>query len=246
MPEGDTIWRAAAALRPRLVGKPVLEAWPERMRRLEGASVTAVEANGKHLLIRFDCGLVLHTHMRMTGSWHLYRQGERWLKPAGLARVVLKNADTVAVLFSAPVVELLRERELDLGHLGPDILAPEFDAQAVVARARRTDRRTLGETLLDQRVVAGIGNIYRCESLWRLGLDPMAELASVDDGQLRDAFEEARILMRAALTGRVSHAVHGRGGRPCRRCQGPIRVVNHGDPPRLLYYCPTCQQPGLR
>ena len=246
MPEGDTIWRAAAALRPRLVGKPVAEAWPEAMRRLEGACVTAVEANGKHLLIRFDSGLVLHTHMRMTGSWHLYRPGERWRKPAGLARVVLKNADTVAVLFSAPVVELLRERDLDLGHLGPDILGPTFPIDEAADRARRSGRRTLGEVLLDQRVVAGIGNIYRCESLWRLRLDPLANLASVPDDQLQAAFTEARALMQAALRGRVPHAVHGRTGRACPRCQGRIRVTNLGDPPRLLYYCPTCQQPGLR
>ena len=269
MPEGDTIWRTANALRPRLVGKPLLGVSPEAFQKLEGTTVTAVEANGKHLLIRFDSGLVLHTHMRMTGAWHLYRPGEAWRKPAGLAKIVLNNEDTVAVLFSAPVVELVREREAvrDLAHLGPDILsggtsplsavlgeasarptplAPELDLDEVLRRARASVRKTLGELLLDQRVAAGIGNIYRCESLWRLRLDPWKPPAELSDKELGKVYREARRMMQDALRGRFRAAVHGKTGRSCPRCEGRIACRHQGDPPRFVYYCPTCQRVALR
>ena len=248
MPEGDTIWRTANALRPRLVGKRLLEVTPEPFRRLEGTTVTAIETNGKHLLIHFDSGLVLHTHMRMTGAWHLYRPGESWRKPAGLAKIVLNTEDTVAVLFSAPVVELVREREAvrDLAHLGPDILAPELDLDEVLRRARASDRRALGELLLDQRVCAGIGNIYRCESLWRLRLDPWRPPADLSDDELGKVYREARRMMQDALRGRFRAAVHGRTGRSCPRCEGRIACRHQGDPPRFVYFCPTCQRVGLQ
>jgi endonuclease VIII len=248
LPEGDTIWRTANALRPRLVGKQLLEVTPEPFRRLEGTTVTAVEANGKHLLIRFDSGLVLHTHMRMTGAWHLYRPGESWRKPARLARIVLNNQDTVAVLFSAPVVELVREREAvrNLAHLGPDILAPELDLAEVLSRARASARPTLGELLLDQRVAAGIGNIYRCESLWRLRLDPWRPPTELSDEELAKVYGEARRMMEDALRGRFRPAVHGKTGRSCPRCDGRIACRHQGDPPRFVYFCPTCQTVALR
>jgi endonuclease VIII len=248
LPEGDTIWRTANALRPRLVGKRLLEVTPEAFHKLEGATVTAVETNGKHLLIRFDSGLVLHSHMRMTGAWHLYRPGEAWRKPARLAKIVLSNEDTVAVLFSAPVVELVREREAfrDLAHLGPDILAPELDLDEVLRRARTNDRKALGELLLDQRVCAGIGNIYRCESLWRLRLDPWRPPAELSDEELGKLYQEARRMMHDALHGRFRPAVHGKTGRGCPRCDGRIACRHQGDPPRFVYYCPTCQGAVLR
>ena len=248
MPEGDTIWRTANALRPRLTGKRLTEVSPERFRRLEGATVTAVEANGKHLLIRFDSGLVLHSHMRMTGAWHLYRPGEAWRKPARLARVVLGNSDTVAVLFSAPVVELLRDEEAarDLSHLGPDILAPELDLAAILRRARASERQALGELLLDQRVAAGIGNIYKCESLWRLRLDPWRPAADLSDEELGKVYREARSLMLAALHSRFRPTVHGKTGRSCPRCLGRIACRSQGQPTRFTYHCPTCQQVTLR
>ncbi len=204
--------------------------------RLEGATVTAVEANGKHLLIHFDSGLVLHTHMRMTGAWHIYRPGELWRKPARLAKVVLNNADTVAVLFDAPVVELRREREAtrDLAHLGPDILASELDLADVLRRARAASRQALGELLLNQRVAAGIGNIYKCETLWRLRLSPWQPASELTDTQLGAIYREARSLMLAALRGRVPHSVHGRAGRSCPRCSARIACRNQGDPPLHL------------
>ncbi len=140
MPEGDTIWRTADQLRPRLAGKRLTRAAPEKFQRLVGSTVTDVSPNGKHLLVHFDNGLVLHSHMRMTGSWHVYRPGEPWRRPAPLAKVVLENEDTVAVLFDAPVVELRREKVLahDLAHLGPDILAAELDLDEIVKRARNS------------------------------------------------------------------------------------------------------------
>lgn len=248
MPEGDTIWRAANALGPRLAGKRLTEASPPRFGRLVGSTVTAVEARGKHLLIHFDSGLVLHSHMRMTGSWHIYRPGERWRQRAGLARVVLGNADTIAVLFNAPVVELLRERELerDLSRLGPDILASELDLEEIVGRARGAERQALGELLLDQRVSAGIGNIYKCESLWRLRLDPWQPAAELSDEALGAVYLAAREMMLGGLRGRPPHAVHGRAGRSCPRCSGRVACRNQGSPPRFTYYCPTCQRAGLR
>ncbi|MDQ6691796.1 MAG: Fpg/Nei family DNA glycosylase [Candidatus Dormibacteraeota bacterium] len=246
MPEGDTIWRAANALRPRLRGKQILSAEPDRFASLLGKVVTEVEANGKHLLIRFEGGLVLHTHMRMTGSWHLYRPGETWRRPARQAKVALANEDTVAVLFNAPVVELVRERELRLDHLGPDILAPDLDLQEVARRARRSSRTELGDVLLDQTVAAGIGNIYKCETMWRLRLNPWSAVAGLSDESLLRVYGEARRLMLVALRGRVPHAVHGRAGRGCPSCNSRIAIRNQGDPPRLTYFCPTCQRPGLR
>jgi endonuclease VIII len=276
LPEGDTIWRTANALRPRLVGKRLLEVSPEPFHRLEGATVTAVETNGKHLLIRFDSGLVLHSHMRMTGAWHLYRPGEAWRKPVRLAKIVLINEDTVAVLFSAPVVELVREREAvrDLAHLGPDIrsggtsplsavlgeasapptplsggtspLSLELDLDEVLRRARASDRKTLGELLLDQRVCAGIGNIYRCESLWRLRLDPWRSPVELSDEELGRVYREARRMMQDGLRGRFRPAVHGKTGRSCPRCDGRIACRHQGDPPRFVYFCPTCQGVALQ
>lgn len=248
MPEGDTIRRTAAALRPRLVGKPLTEARPAAFARLAGDTVTAVEANGKHLLIRFASGLVLHSHMRMTGAWHLYRPGERWWKPEHLARVVLATDDTVAVLFSAPTVELLRAKEEApaLSHLGPDILADPLDLAEIIRRARASPKQALGELLLDQRVAAGIGNIHRCETLWRQRLDPWLPAGELTDARLEEVFLDARRGLQAGLKGVVRAAVHGRAGRSCPRCASRVGCRRQGDPARLTYWCPTCQRPELR
>lgn len=253
MPEGDTIWRTAAALRPRLAGRQVTRAQPERLRRLEGTTVTAVDAVGKHLLVRFDNGLSLHTHMRMTGAWHLYQPGERWRKPEHLARAVLEVEGAVAVLFNAPVVELRATDREGLDHLGPDLLDDSVDLDRVVRRARSLPAdRALGELLLDQRVAAGIGNVYKCESLWWLRLDPWAPQSAVSDAELRDLYATARDALRSNLgtfdrrfPGYGRGAVHGRGGRPCPRCGTPVSVRAQGEQGRLTYWCPSCQRgPG--
>src|ERR671936_489156 len=168
MPEGDTIYRTAEALRRRLVGKAVVEARPRDLARLAGSKVTAVEPVGKHLLVRFSSGLVLHSHMRMNGTWHIYMPGQRWLKPERLARAVLAT----------------------------DLLADDFDLALVVSRARGSPAPTLGELLLDQKVAAGIGNVFKCEALWWLRLDPWLPPERLDDTRLAELYRVARDFMR--------------------------------------------------
>ena len=204
----------------------------------------SVEPNGKHLLMRFEGGIALHSHMRMTGSWHLYRPGERWRQPAWRATAVLSFHDVVAVCFAAPVMELVRDAQAPVAHLGPDILADPFDLDAVVERARRSEALTLGELLLEQRVCAGIGNIYKCEALWALELNAWMRPANLDDDRLRRLYLTARDLMRRNIVtpiARQRHAVHGRGGRPCPRCGTPIKIRVQGQQARLTYFCPRCQ-----
>jgi endonuclease-8 len=258
LPEGDTIWRTAAALRGQIAGKVVSDARPASIARLKGRRVESVEPKGKHLVMQFDGGLALHSHMRMTGAWHLYRVGERWRQPERRATAVLSFGDVVAVCFAAPVMELVRDARQPVAHLGPDILVDPFDLDEVIRRARRSDVPTLGELLLEQRVCAGTGNIYKCVSLWAHRLDPWMHPAELDDGRLRRLYDTARDMMRRNLVtpiARQRHAVHGRGGRPCPRCGTPIRILAQGYQARLTYFCPRCQgvgpapnatRPGLR
>ncbi|MGH7763458.1 MAG: Fpg/Nei family DNA glycosylase [Candidatus Dormibacteraceae bacterium] len=249
MPEGDTIWRTAAALRAGLEGKRVTAARPDALRRLAGSTVTAVEPVGKHLLIRFDTGLALHSHMRMRGVWHLYRPGERWRRPDWQLRAMLETEETVAVCFGAPIVELVRNTAGSVRHLGPDILADDWAVAEVVARARTFGSVPIGELLLDQRVAAGIGNVYRCETLWHRRVNPWTSTALLTDDELAPLFETARQAMRANLRGGFERrfpgygrgAVHGRGRRPCPRCGTPIRVRAQGEHARHTYWCPICQ-----
>jgi endonuclease-8 len=263
VPEGDTIFRTAASLRTWLGDRELTGARstspsvPAHV--LVGDRVADVEARGKHLLIRFASGRVLHTHMRMTGSWHVYRAGERWKRPAGGARVVLEAGDRVAVCFDAPVVELLAARmeavHPALQELGPDILREPFDPTEVVRRARtRLPGTPVGEILLDQRVVAGIGNVYRSECLFLAGLAPDTPLSVVPGDRLLLAVGEAARLMRANAgpaagarrdvgLGPGRHWVYGRQGRPCRRCGAAVRVARIGRQARTAYWCPSCQPP---
>lgn len=247
MPEGDTIWRTAAALRNRLDGRLIRVARPQHsLGRLAGHRVVAVEPVGKHLFIRFDNGLSLHSHMRMDGAWHLYAPGERWRKPEHLARAVLETEDTVAVCFLAPVIELVAS-DAAVAHLGPDVLSPDFDVDLAVRRARQGESETLGEMLLDQRVCAGIGNIHKCNALWERCLDPWLPVRDVDDATLRALLLTARDRMRrtAAQRGFTRQpGVHGRGGRPCPRCGTLISVRSQGVQGRPTYWCARCQGPG--
>ena len=250
MPEGDTIWRAAAMLRDALAGKQVKQARPDGLRRLMGATVTAVEPTGKHLVIRFDNGYALHSHMRMRGVWQVYRPGERWHRPEWQLKAMLETDDTVAVCFNAPVVELVRNVAERIGHLGPDILADDWNADEVVARARQLNETAIGEVLLDQRVTAGIGNVYRCEALWDRRTNPWTKTIALSDEQLKALFEAARTAMRANLStntyrrsfpGYGRGAVHGRRGRPCPRCGTLIQSRGMGENPRIVYWCSSCQ-----
>ena len=265
MPEGDTIFRTAQVLRAALLGRrltaaraqpqPGLRSVPD-LSRLTGAAVATVEARGKHLLIGFDSGLTLRTHLRMKGSWHRYRPGEPWRRSARSATVVLETAESVAVAFDTPVAELLTDAELRrsraLTTLGPDLLSRSFEADEALRRLRERDGEALGNALLDQRAVAGIGNVYKSEVAFLEGLDPWAPVAAFDDGDLLNALRTARRLLQANTRGgaRVTTGspvqgqglwVYGRVGRPCRRCGTPVKAGRQGELARLTYWCPRCQ-----
>ena len=260
MPEGDTIHRAAAALRRGLLGRELTRVEMPRQRPplpAVGATIQRIEARGKHLLIGSSDGLIVHTHQRMTGSWHLYRPGERWRKGAGAARVVLGVESATAVCFSAPVVEVLDDRSLrrhpTLRALGPDLCDPTADIEEAVARLGRLvdGERSIGEALLDQRVACGMGNVYRCDVLFLHGLHPATPVRAVDAPTRRSLLATSAELLRANLDSRMRTTVpgggpgalwvHGRAGEPCRRCGTPILVDRLGEHARYVYWCPSCQ-----
>jgi endonuclease VIII len=269
MPEGDTLFRTAAGLRPYLVGRTVTAARASgpgavpQVGRIIGREITGVESLGKNLLIRFDNGLEIRTHLRMNGSWHRYRPGERWRRPPGRARLVIEVPGAVAVCFDAPVVELLEVRAESLhpalGQLGPDLLAAEFDVDEAVRRLRDPSRAAvaIGQALLDQRALAGIGNVYKNEALWIERVSPFVPVRALDDQTLERLVGTARrlLLINADRTHRVERVttggarpapgplyVYGRTGRPCSRCGAAIVRAQQGtDIPRTTYWCPTCQ-----
>jgi endonuclease-8 len=219
--------------------------------RVVGATITAVEAMGKNLLVRFDNGLELRTHLRMNGSWHRYRPGERWRRPPARARLVLEVPGAVAVCFDAPVVELFEQRaeslHPSLGRLGPDLLTDDFDVDEALRRLRAPERAeiTISQALLDQRALAGIGNIWRNETLHAEQVSPVALVRDLDDPTLRRLIATARRLLRSSVgtaPGRARLAVYRRTGRPCRRCGTAIRSAPmRADLPRTTYWCPRCQ-----
>ena len=262
MPEGDTIWRAARALDAALAGRTLtgfsssLPAVVATARRfgLVGRPVAGVEAKGKHLLVRFGGGTVLHTHQGMTGSWHLYRRGSRWRQAPHLARVVLEAGEIVAVCFRAPRVELLPAAEAArhevLVRLGPDVMAEGFDAAEARARLRAAGDLPIGAALLDQSRVAGVGNVYKSEALFLCGLSPFTPASRLDDRALDRLVATARRQMRRnldAVSRRTTHLaaarhwVYRRSGQPCLRCGATIERRVQGDPPRSTYFCPRCQ-----
>jgi endonuclease VIII len=247
IPEGDTIRRTATTLQKWLVGREVTAAASTKVaaERLVGDEIEQIEARGKHLLIRFAGGLTLHTHMRMTGSWHVYRAGERWRQPRHLARVVLESGDRVAVCFSAPVIELLPTqaewRHPMMAGLGPDILKATVDLDEIRHRAAgQPADRPIGDLLLDQRVVAGIGNIWRSEALFESQVHPSTPQRRVAVAQVVQV--AARLMQAHARMGaRYNPAVYKRTGRPCRRCGTPIKSSPIGEHARTAYWCPRCQ-----
>ena len=257
MPEGDTLFRTAQGLRPYLVGRDILSARAQgpgpvpQIQRVVGKRVDAVEAQGKNLLIRFDGGLELRTHLRMNGSWHRYRPGERWRRPPGRARLVLEVDGAVAVCFDAPVVELFETRaeqlHPSLSRLGPDLLSPDFDAAEAHRRLRAPERRemSISEALLDQRALAGIGNIWRNETLFAERVDPFIPVGEVDEATLDRLIATARRLLNDSVRmppGRSPMRVYRRTGRPCPRCGTAIRSAPlSAEIPRTTYWCPTCQ-----
>ena len=272
MPEGDTIFRAAQTLHRTLAGRIVEHfesVLPQLMRvdhdrPIAGRTIEAVSARGKHLLMAFSGDLILHTHMRMNGAWHVYRTGVRWRRPARDMRVLVATAEVVAVGFNVPVAEFLAPRDLrrhrDLGTLGPDLLDASFDPREVGRRIRACARGAIGDVLLNQRVIAGIGNVLKCEILFLSGIDPFTPVGALSDAALDRTIAVARELMamnvhadrlngrttygratRGSLDPRARLWVYGRGGLPCRKCGTAIQSRKTGLDARLTYWCPQCQ-----
>jgi len=304
MPEGDTIFRAARTLHRALAGRVVTRfdtAYAPLARvhddtPITGRTIEAVEAHGKHLVMRFsgdvttsdatlsrlasggpesarlqfaDAGrvggawrgpLALRTHMRMHGSWHIYRPGERWQRPPREMRVLVGTADFVAVGFNVPDAEFEAASHVGtrdaIARLGPDLLARNFDAAEAVRRLQDRGALTIAEALLDQRALAGIGNVFKSEVLFEGGVEPFAPVATLAADRLSALVDIARRQLAANVggasrghgrrtTGRLAPAeglwVYGRGGRPCRRCGTPISFAKQGVGARSTYWCPTCQ-----
>ncbi len=262
MPEGDTIHRTATALRTALVGKPTVSFSAPRLlgpAPTAGRTIERVESHGKHLEIVWDDGLTLHTHMRMTGSWHLYRIGERWRKRTDQLRVSIEVTDWVAVCFNAPVVETYRQfdrhRHPGFGRLGPDLCTPNADLRECVDRMLDyVDKDTpISEVLLDQHIACGVGNVYRAEVLWAVELSPFTPVGALAVTDAEQIINAAARMLRANLveSKRVTVpgmagglAVYGRNGQRCERCGDTIQVKRVGELNRLLYWCPGCQSRG--
>ena len=258
MPEGDTIAYAANRIRPVLEGRVpdeivtpqprhALDRWPER---LEGRAVRSVDTHGKHLFLRFDGDLVLHSHLGMIGVWGVYGPGRRWGRSPRRAWIVFRSAGQEVVEFDGPVLELMTDGrtrfDQRLAALGPDVLAPSFDHPRFLARLRSDDQtRFIGDALLDQRNVAGLGNIWKAEGCWEAGVDPWRPVEEVTDREAAAIIDAVRPrMMRSATLGHraIGPRVYGFAGRPCPRCGTPILARGQGDANRTTYWCPGCQR----
>jgi endonuclease-8 len=252
MAEGDTILRAKHRLADALVGQTIAVSAPNPrgraagIERLDGRTLAGIDAHGKHLI--FDFGdLVLHSHLGMSGGWHVYRPGERWRRPRSSAWAVLGGEHHEAVEFGGPTLRVLPAGRVaidpQLARLGPDVLADDLDLDDLVARFRAGDpSRTLGDALLDQRLVAGIGNIFKSESCFAARLDPWHPLSEVRDDDLRLVLAAARDQMLAAVRSGNRHrfAVYKHRG-PCARCRGTVHHRGQGDANRTTWWCERCQ-----
>lgn len=278
MPEGDTIFRAARTLNQALAGQRVV-AFEAMLAKVSaplagapvvGLTVDHVEARGKHCLIFFSDGRALRTHMRMNGSWHIYRPGERWRRSRDRARIILSTEAILAVAFDVYDAELLRpgavERHATLRRLGPDLLAGAFDADEVMRRLRAQPERTLADALLSQQVLAGVGNIFKSEILFAARLHPFLTVGEVSDNALRETLRIAQEYLALNVkdgavgittytgfrrtTGRSDPTarlwVYGRMGEPCRRCGTAITMERRGPAARSTYFCTTCQPSSPR
>jgi endonuclease-8 len=273
MPEGDTIFRAARTLDAALAGREVTRFASElpQLHRVSddapiaGRTVERVEARGKHLLMHFSGGLTLRTHMRMAGSWHVYRPGERWQRPRAQMRIAIETPVFEAIAFNVHEAEWLRAQDLarsEALQLGPDVLAGDYEAAEVVRRMRMRDDEPICDVLLDQRVLAGLGNVYKSELLFLAGVHPLTPVRALAEPQLLELATEARKHMQAnarsgAPSGITTYRglrrttrradpserlwVYGRAGRPCRRCATPIESTLTGKHLRRTYSCPRCQ-----
>lgn len=274
MPEGDTIFRAARAMHRALAGHEVtrFETAYAHLDRVNvdtpilGRTVTSVEAAGKHHLIAFSGDLILRTHMRMHGSWHLYRHGEKWWRSPRSMRIRLDTAEWVAVAFAVPVAEFITRKGLAttdaVAKLGPALLGRDFDRDEAVRRLMATEHQPIALSLLDQRVVAGIGNVYKSEVLFLSGVNPYTPASAIDKVTLERMLDVARALLlanvhdgtsaqiqtfrnlrrtRRSIDPRHNLWVYGRAGKPCRRCGTPIELRKMGVEARSTYWCGNCQ-----
>lgn len=276
MPEGDTIFRLAERLRPVLEGTLVESARSHveaiRERHLAPHTISAIETRGKNLLMNFDHGLTLHTHLRMNGAWHVYARGEPWRLPLFRLRVALLTASHEVVCFNAPIVRLLRTDRLDtypdLAALGPDLLSEDFDPEEAHRRLRARGDEPIGVAILDQRAMAGVGNVLKSEILFLCGVNPSTPVSALDDATLARIVERSREVLKVtvtkgrekpfALPGRVTRVtlassagrggalwVYHRDGEPCLRCGRTVVLTHQGKDARVTYHCPRCQ-PELR
>ncbi len=275
MPEGDTIFRLARAIDRALAGRTVTafeSVYPGLVRvnidtPVVGRTIVGARSTGKHLLIEFSGSLVLRTHLRMNGRWHLYRPGETWRGPHSAARIVIATSDWIAVAFDVPVAEFVTARALArhaaISSLGPDLLSSEFDENTALSNLRRCGDANIADAILDQRVIAGVGNVFKSEVLFVSGVDPFRRIATLSDQELREVVAAARALLNANVreargarrpvglgfrrTTRFADPaarlwVYGRSGRPCRRCATPIRSRKQGLDARITFWCPRCQR----
>jgi endonuclease-8 len=269
MPEGDTIFRAARTLQ-RAIGGRVITAFDTQLSQLAvvdrrapiaGRTITEVVARGKHLIVAMSGDLVLRTHLRMHGSWHLYRPGERWRARRRDARIVLTTAEWLAIAFNVADAEFLTARELEhharVSALGPDLLSASFDAAEARRRLRDAPARHIAEAILRQQSMAGLGNVFKSEVLFLCGLNPYLKVADVTDEALDAVVTRARALIGLNVqeetlvdsrgrntTGRLNPRerlwVYGRRGQPCWKCGTAIATANEIDG-RRTYWCPSCQ-----
>ena len=275
MPEGDTIFRAARTLNRALAGQVVtyFETAYAHLARVDddgplaGRTIESVVSRGKHLLMIFSGNLVLRTHMRMSGSWHIYRPGERWRLGREAMRVRVDTATWVAVAFNVMDAELVASTDLPrhraVASLGPDLLSDRYDEDQVLRLMQGHAQAPVADVLLNQRVVSGIGNVYKSESLFLAGIHPEPAVGALDEAERRRVLQVARRLMRANIaasagTGIVTYGglrrtaggtnpgdrlwVYGRGGKPCRRCGASILMRRMGPDARSTYWCPVCQR----
>jgi endonuclease VIII len=275
MPEGDTIFRAACSLGRALAGKPVTRfrsTYPLLTRfdedsPLAGQSVEQVESRGKWLLIHFSKGAILATHMLMSGSWHIYKHGERWRRPTSQMRIVLENRDYQAVGFQVPVAQMHTARSLAhdkrIPPKGADVLSADFDVEAAAVRLQSYSNEEVGDVLLHQHVLAGVGNVFKSEICFVEGIHPFRKVASLDRSQVAALIQAARRLLAANVLEESGNAimtyrglnrrttnhsdpqdnlwVYGRQGELCRRCGDRIRRQLQGSDARVTFWCQTCQ-----
>jgi endonuclease VIII len=254
--EGDTIHRLARRFDAKLGGREITVARAPSPRsplhrgaeRLAGRELRRARARGKHLLLEFEGDLWLRSHLKMNGAWDIYAPGERWRKGESRAWLVLESETATAVQYDGPELELLPRSRIGihprLARLGPDILGPDFTAEAGAAALRGTadPRREIGDAILDQSLIAGVGNIFKSEGLHRARIDPWRRVSDLSERELLAAVEETRVLMAEAVeSGRQPKRIYKGHGRPCPRCGELIKARGQGDDNRTTYWCPGCQ-----